>query len=488
MSAALLPPALGTPPASSQGAGSPPSPAGSTAGDFASALFAELVAGALGAPALAGPTETPEEAPARALADSDPDAAAAPPDAVAALLLAALAMPVAAPPALHEPVSAAAGESPASAAPLARLPSASEAAAPACDRADVAAAAPAGSVVEASERGVVSTPSVLAPLAGGDAGAAVGGVPRDAAAPSADAGATSPASAGAALAEAAPSSAAQREPADVAPGSIGPARRVATPRLAMSPRTQDADASSYRGGRAADPETRSASPAVAHGVERGVVAHPAPNDAPESERDSDAASGGRPTESAVARPAEASPPVAAGPAPVALLSRSSQGAPHAPPPVPVESVPTHVEWLAARGGGSARLRLDPPHLGPIDVSVTVRGERVEVVFTTHEAATPDLVHAQREALGASLAARDLRLDHFEVRGAAGADAPSGRALDGDLARQGGNAPYPEPQQTPERRPEPRGAAAGASRGPAVPAFDVARGALGPRERRIDLRV
>jgi flagellar hook-length control protein FliK len=154
----------------------------------------------------------------------------------------------------------------------------------------------------------------------------------------------------------------------------------------------------------------------------------------------------------------------------------------------VDAIPVHVEWLVARGGGSARLRLDPPLLGPIDVSVSVRGERVEVVFTAHEAATPELVHGQREALGAALAAHDLRMEHFEVRAAQGGDAAQGR-LDADLARQGGGgAAFQEPQGgAPERRQErPAGLPGGLALRP--PSTARARFAAAPVERRIDLRV
>jgi flagellar hook-length control protein FliK len=81
---------------------------------------------------------------------------------------------------------------------------------------------------------------------------------------------------------------------------------------------------------------------------------------------------------------------------------------------PAEAVPLHVEWLAARGGGAARLRLHPPELGEIDLSVRVRDGAVQVVIRAREPAAQRLVAEGRVGLVDALAARDLRVETFQV--------------------------------------------------------------------------
>ncbi len=89
-----------------------------------------------------------------------------------------------------------------------------------------------------------------------------------------------------------------------------------------------------------------------------------------------------------------------------------------PAPTPLvttpENVPTFAELLATRGGGNVRLRLNPPQLGEIDLSVTVRGGVVDVSVVAHEPGAAALVATHKEALGDALAARDLRMNSFEV--------------------------------------------------------------------------
>ncbi len=84
-----------------------------------------------------------------------------------------------------------------------------------------------------------------------------------------------------------------------------------------------------------------------------------------------------------------------------------------------EVVPLHVEWLAVRGGGTARIQLDPPQLGQVQLRVTVRGSVVDVVVQAHEPAAQLAVAHTREILADGLATRELRMEHFEVRGAEG---------------------------------------------------------------------
>jgi flagellar hook-length control protein FliK len=82
--------------------------------------------------------------------------------------------------------------------------------------------------------------------------------------------------------------------------------------------------------------------------------------------------------------------------------------------VPVEAVASRVEWLAERGGGTARVRLDPPSLGEIEIEVRMRGGVAEVVLRTSERATHAMLTGERAAVTHILAARDVRVDEFSV--------------------------------------------------------------------------
>jgi hypothetical protein len=85
-------------------------------------------------------------------------------------------------------------------------------------------------------------------------------------------------------------------------------------------------------------------------------------------------------------------------------------------------LPIHVEWLAARGGGSARIQLHPPELGGVELSVQVRGNAVHVVIRADEAAAARAALDGRELLADALAGRELRVESFEVRTGAREDA------------------------------------------------------------------
>jgi|GEM_PF-2943325 len=106
---------------------------------------------------------------------------------------------------------------------------------------------------------------------------------------------------------------------------------------------------------------------------------------------------------------------------------------------PQEALPVHVEWLAARGGGNARLRLHPPHLGEVQLNVRVRGTRVDVLIHAVEPAAQHAAAASRDMLGDALAQRDLRMGSFDVRADQGGSDSQGGASSGmhDESRRGG---------------------------------------------------
>jgi flagellar hook-length control protein FliK len=84
-------------------------------------------------------------------------------------------------------------------------------------------------------------------------------------------------------------------------------------------------------------------------------------------------------------------------------------------PMPPEAIPQHIEWLIAKGGGTAQINLYPPDLGKLSIQVTVRGGEVQVVMNVQESASLTVVAEYRESLENSLASKDLKLDQFEVR-------------------------------------------------------------------------
>ncbi|MHA7839053.1 MAG: flagellar hook-length control protein FliK [bacterium] len=87
----------------------------------------------------------------------------------------------------------------------------------------------------------------------------------------------------------------------------------------------------------------------------------------------------------------------------------------APAPPAADALAVQTEWLAARGGGSARLVLHPPELGEIAIRVTLRGESVDVVMVAQEAAARTIAEEQSDRLAQAFSARDLRMESFEVR-------------------------------------------------------------------------
>lgn len=80
-----------------------------------------------------------------------------------------------------------------------------------------------------------------------------------------------------------------------------------------------------------------------------------------------------------------------------------------------EAIAVQAEWLATRGGGTARLVLNPPELGEIAIRVTVRQQAVEVVMIAQTALAHSMAEDQGDRLSQAFASRDLRLDQFEVR-------------------------------------------------------------------------
>ncbi len=105
-------------------------------------------------------------------------------------------------------------------------------------------------------------------------------------------------------------------------------------------------------------------------------------------------------------------------------------------PMPPEAIPQHIEWLVARGGGSAHIELHPPELGRLAIQVTVRNGDVQVVMNVQESAAQTVVAEYRDTLENGLSSKDLKLDQFEVRDWNHRDGSQPRENDAERGHEG----------------------------------------------------
>ena len=57
-----------------------------------------------------------------------------------------------------------------------------------------------------------------------------------------------------------------------------------------------------------------------------------------------------------------------------------------------------VSWMAGNGLNNAKLQLNPPQLGPIELSISVQGDHAQVSMVTHSAVTRDALESSTPAL------------------------------------------------------------------------------------------
>lgn len=123
-----------------------------------------------------------------------------------------------------------------------------------------------------------------------------------------------------------------------------------------------------------------------------------------------------------------------------VTETTTTATPGSPQPVAAsEAISVQTEWLATRGGGTARMVLHPPELGEIAIRVSLRGGAVEVVMVAQEAVAQGVAEEQSERLARAFANRDLRLEHFEVRRGGAeefTDAGTGRFSESGAERDG----------------------------------------------------
>ena len=195
-----------------------------------------------------------------------------------------------------------------------------------------------------------------------------------------------------------------------------------------------------------------------------------------------------------ARGAEAAP-LASGAAPSVGEAPAVRGTGESAAPgaaTPPAAIAEHIEWLAERGGGTARVRLDPPALGELELEVRLRGRTVEVVLHASGEAARSALLAERGAVAQALAGRELRLDAFHVSAPAtdtaslGGDAPGADAGLARDAREHAAGHERAPASPPaSRRGAPRAPLGAASAGAAAAAVPSS---FGRAPVRLDLHV
>jgi len=114
----------------------------------------------------------------------------------------------------------------------------------------------------------------------------------------------------------------------------------------------------------------------------------------------------------------------------------------------------HLGLLAQ--GGSARIRLDPPSLGSIDVTLRTAGSTVQIELTVESDSVRQLLRHHSDRLTQSLQAHGLQAARIEINVQTPADAPAdqqgdtaddGGAGRGDDGRQGRQTPQRDRDRT-----------------------------------------
>lgn len=104
-----------------------------------------------------------------------------------------------------------------------------------------------------------------------------------------------------------------------------------------------------------------------------------------------------------------------------------------------ESVGSRVVWLVNQNQQSAELRLNPPHLGPLEVRITVHQDQASVSFTAQHAMTRDALESAVPRLRDMLGEQGLSLVNVDISQHSFAEHREGRAAlgQGPYAREQG---------------------------------------------------
>lgn len=79
-----------------------------------------------------------------------------------------------------------------------------------------------------------------------------------------------------------------------------------------------------------------------------------------------------------------------------------------------EALGQQVVWLAARNEQAAELRLNPPHLGPVDVTLSLGDDQASIAFVSAQQAVREAIEAALPTLRAALAENGIELGNATV--------------------------------------------------------------------------
>jgi flagellar hook-length control protein FliK len=102
-----------------------------------------------------------------------------------------------------------------------------------------------------------------------------------------------------------------------------------------------------------------------------------------------------------------------------------------------EELGAQIVWLADRGGEGVRLKLNPAHLGPMDVSIKLDGDGVSIQFTAHHPEVRDALEAAVPRLREMLGAQHLALNEVAIAAPPSSAPSSGSDPSFDFHRQPG---------------------------------------------------
>jgi flagellar hook-length control protein FliK len=79
-----------------------------------------------------------------------------------------------------------------------------------------------------------------------------------------------------------------------------------------------------------------------------------------------------------------------------------------------DDVGARLQWIAGQQGGEATLRISPEGLGPVEVRMTLDGDRVELGFSATQSETRQALQDALPKLREMLAQQGLQLGHADV--------------------------------------------------------------------------
>lgn len=224
-------------------------------------------------------------------------------------------------------------------------------------------------------------------------------------------------------------------PTDLAPGSSAPpaAARPTGPTGAGPTPAPLADGMAIGGGAmpasAAPADAGAATAALA-----AVLAASAPPDEPP--RPGTAATPAAPTAEAAASPLLAATPAAAAPRFAALADLPPLHTPRVDAGDFADSLGARLTWMAEHRIGRAEIRVSPPELGAIDITLKLDGKQVRAEFASAHADVRAALEAGLPRLRDMMAGQGLTLTHAEV---------GGQGAGGQSAARGGEAAAPAAQ-------------------------------------------